>query len=78
MHDENSEYMDNKELIDAVKQVMDVMTANKDLMAIIEGDDMYEIQDAIAKYLIKSEYDLTDLNDEDKLQIVNDVLLEYI
>ena len=78
MHDENSEYMDNKELIDAVKQVMDVMTANKDLMAIIEGDDMYEIQDAIAKYLIKSEYDFTDLNDEDKLQIVNDVLLEYI
>ena len=78
MYDENSEYMDNKELIDAVKQVMDVMTANKDLMAIIEGDDMYEIQDAIAKYLIKSEYDFTDLNDEGKLQIVNDVLLEYI
>ena len=78
MSKENAEYMGNKELIDAVNQVMNIMTDNKELMSIIEGDDFFEIQDAIAKHLIKSEYDLSNLTDENKKQIVNDVLLEYI
>ena len=78
MAKDNSEYMENKELIDAIDQIMNAMTKNEELMSIIGEDDFFEIQDAIAKYLAESEYDLTGLDDDDKNEIVKAVLIDYI
>lgn len=78
MAKDNSEYMENKELIDAIDQIMNAMTKNEELMSIIGEDDFFEIQDAIAKYLAESEYDLTGLDDDDKNEIVKAVLIDYM
>lgn len=75
-HDE--EYQKNKEMTKAVREVMKTMTSNVELMDVISDEDYYEIQDAIETYLKKADYDITNLTDSDKTEIVRAVLMEFV
>ncbi|MBR1611844.1 MAG: hypothetical protein IJ672_10280, partial [Methanobrevibacter sp.] len=72
------EYTLNKEMINAVREVMKTMTSNAELMEIINDVNYYELQDAIETYLQKSDYDITSLTDADKTEIVSAVLMEFV
>jgi hypothetical protein len=47
-------------------------------MEIISYENYYELQDAIETYLKKSDYDITNLSDSDKTEIVSEVLMEFV
>ncbi|WP_405309884.1 hypothetical protein [Methanobrevibacter sp.] len=68
----------NKDINDAINNIMKFMTSNAELMAIIDDEDYYGMQDAIETHLRQNQYDLTNLTDADIQQIVNDVLMEYL
>ncbi len=74
----DEEYVGNKEMTNAVREVMKTMTSNTELMEIISDENYYELQDAIETYLKKSDYDITNLTDADKNEIVREVLMEFV
>ena len=74
----DEEYVGNKEMTNAVREVMKTMTSNTELMEIISDENYYELQDAIETYLKKSDYDITNLTDADKNEIVSEVLMEFV
>ena len=74
----DEEYVGNKEMTNAVREVMKTITSNTELMEIISDENYYELQDAIETYLKKSDYDITNLTDNDKTEIVSDVLMEFV
>ena len=74
----DEEYVGNKEMTNAVREVMKTITSNTELMEIISDENYYELQDAIETYLKKSDYDITNLTDTDKTEIVSDVLMEFV
>lgn len=74
----DEEYVGNKEMTNAVREVMKTMTSNTELMEIISDENYYELQDAIETYLKKSDYDITNLTDSDKTEIVSAVLMEFV
>ncbi|MBQ9160658.1 MAG: hypothetical protein IJ122_04965 [Methanobrevibacter sp.] len=78
MQQNDEEYTLNKEMINAVREVMKTMTSNAELMEIINDVNYYELQDAIETYLQKSDYDITSLTDADKTEIVSAVLMEFV
>lgn len=78
MQQNDEEYTLNKEMINAVREVMKTMTSNAELMEIINDVNYYELQDAIETYLQKSDYDITSLIDADKTEIVSAVLMEFV
>ena len=74
----DEEYVGNKEMTNAVREVMKTMTSNTELMEIISDENYYELQDAIETYLKKSDYDINNLTDADKTEIVSEVLMEFV
>jgi len=78
MEKNDEEYVGNKEMTNAVREVMKTMTSNTELMEIISDENYYELQDAIETYLKKSDYDITNLSDSDKTEIVSEVLMEFV
>ena len=78
MEENDEEYVQNKEMTNAVREVMKTMTSNTELMEIIGDENYYELQDAIEIYLKKSDYDITNLTDADKNGIVSEVLMEFV
>ncbi|WP_405305581.1 tyrosine-type recombinase/integrase [Methanobrevibacter sp.] len=78
MEQNNKDYIKNKQMTNAVREVMKTMTSNTELMEIISDEDYYELQDAIETYLKKSDYDITNLTDSDKTEIVSAVLMEFV
>lgn len=78
MEENDEEYVQNKEMTNAVREVMKTMTSNTELMEIIGDENYYELQDAIETHLKKSDYDITNLTDADKNEIVSEVLMEFV
>lgn len=78
MNEEGADSQANKYMITAIDNIMKFMTNNAELMAIIDTEDYYGMQDAIETHLRQNQYDLTNLTDTDIQQIVNDVLMEYL
>lgn len=78
MKENDDEYIMNREMTNAVREVMKTMTSNTELMEIIGDENYYELQDAIETYLKKSDYDITNLTDSDKTEIVSEVLMEFV
>ena len=78
MEQNDEDYVMNKQMTNAVREVMKTMTSNTELMEIISDEDYYELQDAIETYLKRSDYDITNLTDSDKTEIVSAVLMEFV
>jgi len=78
MEQNDKDYVMNKQMTNAVREVMKTMTSNTELMEIISDEDYYELQDAIETYLKRSNYDITNLTDSDKTEIVSAVLMEFV
>lgn len=78
MEQNDEDYVMNKQMTNAVREVMKTMTSNTELMEIISDEDYYELQDAIETYLKRSDYDITNLTDSDKTEIVSEVLMEFV
>ena len=78
MEQNDEDYITNKQMTNAVREVMKTMTSNIELMEIISDEDYYELQDAIETYLKRSDYDITNLTDLDKTEIVSAVLMEFV
>lgn len=70
--------MDGSLLQESIKGIISFIEDNNELMGILGEVNYSELGNLIKVHIINQNYDLTDLSEENKLKIVEEVLMEYI
>lgn len=68
----------NEPLLYAINDIMEIINDNDKIRSIVGDIDTLKIEDLLELYLIESGYDLTDLTEDNKLEIAEKALMDYI
>ena len=69
---------EHNSLSHAVNDIMSIIMENEQIMSIIDDFDALKLGDLLELYLIESDYDLDNLSEDNKLEIADKALMDYL
>lgn len=69
---------ESNSLSHAVNDIMTIIMENEQIMSIIDDFDALKLGDLLELHLIESDYDLDNLSEDNKLEIADKALMDYL